>query len=606
MTSLEIRKRFLAFFEKRGHAVIPSASLVPENDPTVLFNTAGMQPLVPFLMGNRHPRGDKLADIQKCVRTTDINDVGDRTHATFFEMLGNWSLGSYFKREAIGWSFEFLTSKSEGLGLDPARLYITVFGGDDKISKDEETAEIWKAVGMPQNKIFYKSVDSNWWPAVKGKDTWTGPTGPCTEMFYDVSRAGGSIKNIEEFNKADEEQKIIEVWNDVFMEYEKVEGTIVGKLKQKNVDTGAGLERLAMVMQNVDNIFETDLFLPIIDKIWELSGLSVGNNDTRQIRVARILADHIRTSVFLVADGVTPSNTDRGYVLRRLIRRAVRFADMLGMSPGDIVKVAEVIPNVYGQTYSNVRTDFGNIQNVITEEEQRFRKTLSAGIKEIAKRAVNNTITGEIAFNLSSVFGIPPDVTADEAKILGIEIKGDYEQDFLSAQKKHQELSRTGSGQKFKGGLADMSEMSLKYHTATHLLNSALKTVLGPHVSQKGSNITPERLRFDFTHDKKMTSEQLKQVENLVNGAIKSNLTVSCEEMSLEKARSAGATGVFGERYADMVKVYSIADARTGAVFSCEICGGPHVEKTGVLGNFKIIKEEAVSAGVRRIKAVLQ
>ena len=601
MTSPEIRKRFLAFFEKRGHAVIPSASLVPENDPTVLFNTAGMQPLAPFLMGNKHPKGDKLVDIQKCVRTTDIDDVGDRTHATFFEMLGNWSLGSYFKKDAIRWSFEFLTSKSEGLGLNPARLYITVFSGDEKVSRDEESAEIWKNVGVPQNRIFYNGADSNWWPAVKGKDTWTGPTGPCTEMFYDVSGTVGDLKSSEEFNKADEEQKIIEVWNDVFMEYEKREGTIVRKLKQKNVDTGAGLERLAMVMQNANNIFETDLFLPIVEKILELTG----SRKSKEDRVVRILADHIRTSVFLIADGVTPSNTDRGYVLRRLIRRAVRFADRDGLTSGDIGRVAEVIPKIYDRIYDNIRTDFNRVQNILAEEEQKFRKTLSDGIKEIPKMTVGGTITGKIAFNLFSVYGIPPDVTADEAKSLGIKVKGNYEQDFLDAQRKHQELSRIGLEQKFKGGLADTSEKSLKYHTATHLLNSALKAVLGPYVSQKGSNITPERLRFDFTHDKKITAGQIKQIENLVNDKIKENLAVSCEEMSLEKARNIGAIGVFSEKYADTVKVYAIINKKTGVVFSCEICGGPHVEETGGLGNFKIVKEEAVSAGVRRIKATL-
>ncbi|MEK7390697.1 MAG: alanine--tRNA ligase, partial [Patescibacteria group bacterium] len=570
MTSSEIRKRFLIFFEKRGHAIIPSASLVPENDPTVLFNTAGMQPLVPFLMGNKHSQGDKLVNIQKCVRTTDIDDVGDRTHATFFEMLGNWSLGSYFKEEAIRWSFEFLTSKSDGLGLDPTRLYITVFGGNEKVPKDEETTEIWKSVGVPQDKIFYKGVDSNWWPAVKGKDVWTGPTGPCTEMFYDVSGTVGDIKGIEEFDKADEEQRIIEVWNDVFMEYEKKEGAIVGKLEQRNVDTGAGLERLAMVMQNVDSIFETDLFLPIIQKIYELSGLENSKDNPNEDPAVRILADHVRTSVFLIADGVIPSNTDRGYVLRRLVRRAVRFADKLGLALGDIAKLSAVVPQIYNHAHDNIWNDFDRIQNILAGEEQKFRKTLSAGIKEIPQKAVDNAITGEIAFNLSSVFGIPPDVTADEAKSLGIKVKGNYEQDFLDAQKRHQELSRIGSGQRFKGGLADTSEKSLKYHTATHLLNSALKAVLGPQVNQKGSNITPERLRFDFTHDKKLTTEQIKHVEKLVNEKIKENLTVSCEEMPLEKAKNVGAVGVFGEKYADRVKVYSITDIRTGAVFSRE------------------------------------
>lgn len=610
MTSQEIRKRFLAFFEKRGHAVIPSASLVPENDPTVLFNTAGMQPLVPFLMGNKHPKGDKLVDVQKCVRTTDIEDIGDKTHATFFEMLGNWSLGSYFKEDAIRWSYEFLTSKEEGLGLDPTRLYVTVFGGNETVARDDESAHIWQKVGMPENRIFYKGVDANWWPAVKGKDTWTGPTGPCTEMFYDVTGTLGDLNGVEGFDAADAQQKIVEIWNDVFMEYEKRDGVIVGKLSQKNVDTGAGLERLCMNLQGVDNIFDTDLFLPLMQKIASLAKKGTDPAqafDESSLRPARVLADHIRTSVFMIGDGVIPSNTDRGYILRRLIRRAVRFADMLGLAPGDILQIAETVPAIYGDAYPNISLKdgkFEEIKKVLAEEEQKFRKTLVAGLKEFNRLA---TISSKDVFNLFTSFGFPIDLTTELAKERGIALDLAALEDQLT---KHQELSRAGSEQKFKGGLADTSEQSLKYHTATHLLNAALKTVLGPHVEQKGSNITPERLRFDFAHTAKMTDDEKKRVEDLINEKISEKLDVTFEEMPLEKAREIGATGVFGEKYADVVKVYSIgkksADGKSGIYFSQEICGGPHVENTSVLGRFKIAKEEAVSAGVRRIKAVLE
>lgn len=613
MTSQEIRKRFLAFFEKRGHAVIPSASLVPENDPTVLFNTAGMQPLVPFLMGNAHPKGDKLVDVQKCVRTTDIEDIGDKTHATFFEMLGNWSLGSYFKEDAIRWSYEFLTSKDEGLGLDPARLYVTVFGGNETVARDDESAQIWQKAGMPENRIFYKGVDANWWPAVKGKDTWTGPTGPCTEMFYDVTGTLGDLNGVEAFDTADAQQKIVEIWNDVFMEYEKRDGVIVGKLNQKNVDTGAGLERLCINLQGVDTIFETDLFLPVMQKI---ASLAKNSKNESSLRASRVLADHIRTSVFMIGDGVIPSNTDRGYILRRLIRRAVRFGDILGLAPSEILQVAEVVPTMYGDIYPHISLTngkFEEIKKVLAEEEQKFRKTLVAGLKEfnrlaeVAQSAPNRTISSKDVFNLFTSFGFPVDLTTELAKERGIVLDLAALENEL---KIHQELSRAGSEQKFKGGLADTSEQSLKYHTATHLLNAALKTVLGPHVEQKGSNITPERLRFDFAHTAKMTDDEKKRVEDLINEKIAEKLDVTCEEMPLEKAREIGATGVFGEKYADVVKVYSIgkksADGKSNIYFSQEICGGPHVENTNVLGRFKIAKEEAVSAGVRRIKAVLE
>ncbi len=594
MTSTEIRKRFLAFFEKRAHAVLPSAPLVPENDPTVLFNTAGMQPLVPFLMGEKHPNGDKLVNVQKCVRTTDIEDIGDKTHATFFEMLGNWSLGSYFKEEAIRWSYDFLTSKEEGLGLDPHRLYVTVFEGDANAPRDEESVAIWQNVGIPKSRIYYKGVDANWWPAVKGKDTWTGPTGPNTEMFYDLTGTLGELETNADFEKADSEQKIVEIWNDVFMEYEKKDGLIVSKLKKQNVDTGAGLERIAMIMQGVDSIFETDLLKPLVEKIRSSA-------QEQNTKAERIIADHVRTSVFLIADGVTPSNTDQGYVLRRLIRRAIRFADILKMPPGILPKIASVVPEVYGSTYTNLAPQIEKITQVIAEEEQKFRKTLLTGLKEFTNLSKDGHLSAESVFKLFSSYGFPIDLTIELATEKGIVV----DQDAVAAEMvKHAELSRSGSEQKFKGGLADTSEMSVKYHTATHLLNAALKKVLGSHVDQKGSNITPERLRFDFVHDKKMTDEEKKKVEDLINEQIKADLPVSYTEMPLTQAREIGAVGVFGEKYADTVRVYSIGNE--GNYVSREICGGPHVEHTAVLGTFKIAKEEAVSAGVRRIKAVLQ
>ena len=600
MTSNEIRRKFLSFFEKRGHVVIPSTSLVPENDPSVLFNTAGMQPLVPYLLGVRHPKGDKLVNVQKCVRTTDIDDIGDNTHATFFEMLGNWSLGNYFKNEAIRWSYEFLTSKEEGLGLDPKRLYITCFEGDvpsvpaslrTNVPRDNGSAEIWESFGIPRNRIYFLGAEDNWWSP--------GPNGPCgpdTEMFYDMTKNGMGDLSKDDFIKATDEQKIVEVWNDVFMEYEKKDGKVIGKLKQKNVDTGAGLERLAMVLQSKNNIFDTDLFAPIMNKIKELAhGYSQ--------RESRIVADHIRTSVFIISEGVTPSNTDRGYVLRKLLRRAIRYADVIGIPEFQLHLLAETVQDIYKETYPSIGPV--DIASVISDEERRFRKTLEKGLLKIDEFGVDEfghlrNITGAQAFELFSTYGFPLELTQE---IIRPRVLLDFES-FEMAFKKHQELSRTGAEKKFKGGLADTSEKSLRYHTATHLLNAALKQVLGDSVSQKGSNITQERLRFDFSHNKKMTSEEIGRVEDLVNQKIKEALPVSFEEMPIQKAREIGAHGVFGEKYDDIVRVYTVGNPTD--IFSIEICGGPHVKNTGELGHFKIIKEEAVSAGVRRIKAVLE
>lgn len=591
MKSAEVRKRYLDFFKNRGHAIIPSAPLVPENDPTVLFNTAGMQPLVPYLMGRPHPAGDKLADIQKCVRTGDIDDIGDNTHLTFFEMMGNWSLGSYFKEDAIKWSYELLTSKKEGFGLDPKRLYVTVFAGDENAPRDDEAAKVWKSVGVPEHRIYYKGAHANWWPAVKGKDTWTGPTGPCSEMFYDLTPEGLGDMTAEEYDKADDAQKVVEIWNDVFMEYEKKDGKIVGKLAKKNVDTGAGFERICAVLQGKSNVFETDIFAPIMEIAKGLAG------DTRR---QRIISDHIRTATFMIADGVLPANTDQGYVLRRIIRRMVFNTDTKKLERGSIEKLVEVLVHHFGEFYTNIPSQKKFIIDEIAKEADKFAKALDQGLKEFEKLSKKG-ITGTEAFTLFSSYGFPIDLTLELAKAKGITVDRDG---FDAEFKKHQDLSRAGAEGKFKGGLGDTSEMSVKYHTATHLLHQALREVLGTHVSQKGSNITPERLRFDFTHTAKMTDEEKKRVEDIVNSKIGAKLAVHRVELPKAEAEKTGALHFFGDKYGDVVSVYYIGDDIKSA-YSKEFCGGPHVENIGILGTFKIQKEEAVSAGVRRIKAVL-
>lgn len=579
MQSNEIRTRFLKFFEKRGHAIIPSASLVPENDPSVLFNTAGMQPLVPYLLGEKHPAGNRIVDVQKCVRTTDIDEVGDNTHLTFFEMLGNWSLGDYFKEDAIKWSYEFLTNKEEGLGLDPSRLYVTVFEGDENAPRDIDAFNIWKNF-VPENRIYFMSAKSNWWSPGDN-----GPCGPDTEMFYDVTREGLGDLNKEGFIKADEDQKVIEIWNDVFMEYEKRDGKVIGKLSQHNVDTGAGLERLAIMMQGKDSVFEIDGFEALINQVKQ-----VASGEKNQ----KIIADHFRTSVFLISDGILPDNHDRGYVLRRILRRAILKTNNKEINAGNISTIVDSIVDYYGGFYGSLIEKRAEIKKIIEEESNKFNKTLSQGLKQFEK--ISGDISGKDAFTLSATYGFPIEITQEiaEEKGIKVDVKA-YEEEM----QKHQELSRTSSVGKFKGGLGGHDENSTKLHTTTHLLNQALKEILGGHIEQKGSNITPERLRFDFSHPEKMTDEQKQKVEELVNQKIKENLDVEMEEMPVEEARERGATGVFGDKYGEKVKVYSIGD------FSKEICGGPHVENTKELGNFKILKEEACSAGVRRIKAVL-
>jgi alanyl-tRNA synthetase len=603
MTSNEIRDRFLKFFADRGHAIIPSAPLIPENDPSVLFNTAGMMPLVPYFLGQKHPAGDKLADVQKCVRTTDIDDIGDNTHLSFFQMLGNWSLGSYFKEEAIKWSWKLLTDKNEGFGLDPKRLYVTVFAGDDPSTpeslrtgapRDEESAQIWQSVGVPANRIFYLPKENNWWSPGDN-----GPCGPDSEMFYDVTDNGLGDLTLEEYIQADARRDVVEIWNDVFMEYEKKDGQVIGKLAQKNVDTGAGLERLAMVMQGCNNVYDTDLFAPLISAIRTQAQKS-------GIKAERIVADHLRSAVFMIADGALPSNTDRGYVLRRLLRRAVRFADQIGLPAGSLATLAELVISQYGDFYPELTANKAKVLEAISAEEVKFRLTLEKGLKEFSKLADQGNISGQQAFILFSTYGFPLEITKDLAleRHLAVDEVG-----FNSELAKHQELSKAGAEQKFKGGLAGTGEMETKYHTATHLLLASLRTVLGKDIVQKGSNITTERLRFDFNWPEKLTAEQIKAVEDLVNEKIAEKIPVEMLELPKEEAQKIVTTLSFDlSKYGDMVKVYKING------FSTEFCGGPHVTNTGDLASagsaqvahFKITKEEAVAAGVRRIKAVLE
>ena len=609
MTSAEIRSKFLEFFKARGHAVIPSASLVTTDEKGVtnptLFNTAGMQPLIPYLLGQPYliagQQTKRLVDAQKCVRTVDIDDIGDKTHATFFEMLGNWSLGDYFKKEAINWSFEFLTDKKEGLGLDATRLYVTVFEGDENAPRDDEAAAIWREV-FTKNKIdfggdttkgeagriFYLPADKNWWAAGDN-----GPCGPDTEMFYDISgNFNGKIVTREQYLKADDIRDVVEVWNDVFMQYEKKDGKIIGTLPAPSVDTGAGLERLTMTIQGVDNIYDTDLLKPTMDiiqksaKNWSLTS-------------ARIVADHIKAAAFLIADGVTPSNTDRGYVLRKLIRRAVFKMKVLILEDHTGKDIVEQYAAQYSPVYPNFDKEL--IKKVFREEEEKFLRTLTDGKKEFEK--------GTDAFTLFSSYGFPLELTLELAKEKGITVDvKDFEEKF----KKHQDLSRAGAEQKFKGGLADANDpMVLRYHTATHLLHQALHDVLGENVAQKGSNITAERLRFDFAHGAKMTDDEKKRVEDIINKKIEESLPMQKVTLPKAEAEATGARHFFAEKYGDEVSVYFIGNDIASA-YSKEFCGGPHVTNTHELAGpdgkarFKIQKEEAVSQGVRRIKAVLQ
>ena len=611
MESHEIRERFLKFFEKRGHKIIPSASLVPENDPSTLFNTAGMQPLVPYLLGTPHPQGIRLVDCQKCVRTGDIDDVGDNRHLTFFEMLGNWSLGDYFKQEAINWSLEFLTDKEEGLGLDVNRLYVTVFKGlpaqarGNGIPRDEEAITVWQEAfakfdieaGIANDdekvggniRIIPLGVDDNFWIA--------GATGPCggdTEMFYDTRPEDGPL--VGKFGDLVDSHRLIEVWNDVFMEFNKTSDGKYEPLAKKNVDTGMGLERTTAVVNGQTTVFDTDLFTPVLSKISDLAKI---NDD----RAKRIVADHLRTAVFMIADGVIPSNTDRGYVLRRLLRRAIRYSDILGLPVNSLVSLVEVIVAKYIGVYDELSSQIENIKQEINKEESRFRQTLDKGLREISKLLEKRqNISGVDAFNLYQSYGFPIEVTKEIVKEKGLSVD---ENEFEIEMKKHQELSKSGSEERFKGGLGGSSDQIVKYHTATHLLQQALVDVLGPEVAQKGSNITEERLRFDFTWPAKMTNDEKAQVEQIVNGKIKAGLPVNKVVLPKDEAEKTGARHLFNEKYGDEVSIYFIGD-NLDTAYSKEFCGGPHVTNTNTLGHFKIVKEEAVAAGVRRIKAILE
>lgn len=591
LQSRDLRTLYLRFFEERGHRVIPSASLIPENDPTVLFTMAGMHPLVPYLMGQKHPAGTRLASCQKCVRTGDIDAVGDSSHSTFFEMLGNWSLGDYFKHDAIAYSWEFLTGE-EWLGIDPDRLYFTCFEGDENAPRDDESANRWMEMGVKADHIFFLGKEDNWW----GPAGLTGPCGPDSEMFIDTGKPACG----PDCNPSCSCGKYLEIWNDVFMQYNKTAEGNFEPLSQKNVDTGMGLDRTIAVIQGVGSVYETDVYRDIIATIEKRSGKTYGQSED-VTRAIRIVADHIRCATFLIGDprGITPGNADQGYVLRRLLRRAVRFGNQIDLQPGSLEVIALAVIDTYGDHYTELVEKKDFICEQIRLEEDRFNRTIKQGMREferVASKLEGNRIDGMTAFHLYDTFGFPIEMTEELAqeKNLSVDIEG-----FDEAFKEHQKKSAAGAEQRFKGGLADHSEETTRLHTATHLLQAALRQVLGEDVFQKGSNITAERLRFDFSFPRKVSKEELAEVEAIVNAAIQADLPISWEEMTVDEAKDAGALGVFDSKYAELVKVYSMGDV------SKEICGGPHAEHTGELVSFTIKKEEASSAGVRRIKAVI-
>jgi alanyl-tRNA synthetase len=624
ISSSQLRQKYLDFFRSKNHAIIPSAPLVPENDASVLFNTAGMQPLVPYLSGEKHPMGTRLADVQKCVRTGDIDDVGDNRHCTFFEMMGNWSLGDYFKNESIAWSWEFLTSL-DWLGIKPEMLAVTVFEGDENAPKDDESAGIWQSLGVPLSRISYLPAEDNWWAA--------GPTGPCgpdTEIFYWIGEwnppADSNVKN--------DPKNWMEIWNNVFMQFNKKADGTLELLPAQNVDTGMGLERTLAVLGWFKHVYDTDIFVNVLEHIKRIVGDSNYNE-----RGARIIADHLRTAVHMIADGVKPGNTDRGYVLRRLIRRAIREAHKMGHEDACLAQVARDFIHIYQNVYESVKNNETVIIDEITMEESKFQKTLSHGMREFEKRfsktlqywlswdlsdpvdlkkeeafdIVNaphtSSFTWEDMFYLFETYGFPSEMTLEllEEKSKETNILFDKNvilTQFDAAMTIHQNKSRTASAGMFKGGLADHSDVTISLHTACHLMLAGLRKVLGEHVMQAGSNITPERLRFDFTHPEKMTPEQIVAVENYVNGALKAHLTVTMTEEPKDNAKARGVLGAFWEKYPETVKVYKML-GDDGVVYSEELCGGPHVEESSKMGTFKIQKEEASSAGVRRIKAIL-
>lgn len=590
ISSAELREMFQSFMESKGHHRIHSASVIPENDPTVLFTTAGMHPLVPYLLGTPHPAGTRLTDVQKCIRTGDIDDVGDPSHLTFFEMLGNWSLGDYFKQEAIANSWEFLTSPKY-LGIDKDRLAFTVFEGDENCPRDTESHDLWRSMGVAEDHIFYLPKEHNWW----GPAGITGPCGPDTEMFIIMKKPCGPA-----CSPACSCGAYLEIWNDVFMQYNKQADGTFAPLAKKNVDTGMGLERTICVLNGKKSVYETDLFTGILGKIEELSGKQYQADDENS-KAFRIIADHMRTSTFILGDdrGVSPSNTDQGYILRRLIRRAVRYGMQLGLQEGFTGEIAQVIIDQYKGVYPELERNSRFVLDQLKLEEERFERTLKQGNKEfdkVASRVVSGVIDGLSAFHLYDTYGFPIEMTQELARERGLQVDmPSFEEHF----RKHQELSHQGADQKFKGGLADHSVETARLHTATHLLHAALRKVLGDTVAQKGSNITAERLRFDFTFPRKVTKEELAEVEKLVNEAIQADAPIVCEEMTVPEAKAKGAIGLFENKYGERVRTYKMGD------YSFEICGGPHAERTGDLGSFKIQKEESSSAGVRRIKAVV-
>lgn len=628
MQASEIRQKYLEFFKSKGHSVIRSGSLVPENDPTVLFTTAGMHPLVPYLIGEKHPSGNRLANAQKCIRTGDIDEVGDNTHLTFFEMLGNWSLGDYFKTEAIEWSFEFLTGK-DWLNLPIEKLAVSVFEGDNDAPKDNESASIWEKLGIPKARIAYLPKKNNWW----GPAGLTGPCGPDTEMFYWVSTDPAP----DHFDT--EDPRWVEIWNDVFMQYNKKEDGKFEVLAQQNVDTGMGLERITAVMNGVDNVYDTDLFIEAFEALEKLVVSNELKLDLKsQTTSKRIIIDHIKASTFIIGDSITPSNTDQGYVLRRLIRRAVRHGKKLGITNEFCAQIASCFIAKHGTEYPELEKHMDKILSEITNEEKQFKEALENGEKEFGKllfridnkfkhTGVRDThISGKDSFRLYDTYGFPIEMTIELANENSLQVD---QEGFDNAFKEHQEKSRAGAEQKFAGGLADHSEESKKLHTATHLMLEALRRVLGNNVEQRGSNITQERLRFDFNYDEKLTDSQIQQVSDFVNEAIKENYAIGYIEMTVKQAQQIGATGIFEEKYENdlngHVKVYFMGHGKASTnpketqqgiengdalplksdYFSVEICGGPHTDHTGNLKKFKITKEESSSKGIRRIKATI-
>ena len=599
MTANELRSKYIEFFKSKNHAEISGQSLIPENDPSVLFTTAGMHPLVPYLLGEKHPAGTRLTDYQKCVRTGDIDEVGDPSHLTCFEMLGNWSLGDYFKKESISFSYEFLTSK-DWLALDPRKISVTVFAGDENAPRDEEAAEAWKSVGMPEDKIAYLPASDNWWAA--------GPTGPCgpdTEIFYWV----GKGLPPEGSNKGTDSANWMEIWNNVFMQFNRVDEKTLVPLPKKNVDTGMGLERTNCILQGKTSVYLTEVFQPIIAKIEELANYKYGTDEEKDKSV-RIIADHSRASVFIIGDtkGVTPSNVGAGYVLRRLIRRAVRHGMKLGIEKDFLADIAVAVIENFKCAYAELETNKDKIQKELTAEEAKFRTTLKKGEAEFQKLLPNlmknpkKIISGKVAYNLYETYGYPLELTQELGAENGftVDVEG-----FKEAEKKHQEASKSLDAGKAKGGLAEQSDVTTKYHTATHLLQQALVNVLGDQVAQKGSNINNERMRFDFTFERPMTKEEIQKVQDMVNQQIKADLPVDMRVMTLEEAKAEGARALFSNKYGESVKVYTIGRDVKNDWFSKEVCGGPHVQHTLQIGDFKIEKEQSSSAGVRRIRATI-